>query len=332
MSGKCAKRENPFIERDDKCFKRDNPYTQHDTICPKRESTCCKNCKKQMELLIDKLHAEIQCEKCDNNSGPPGRPGKTGAKGEKGDTGATGAKGDIGVTGEKGDIGATGATGAAGEKGEKGDIGATGAAGEKGEKGDIGATGATGEKGEKGECCKGEKGEPGTSGEPGIDGLPGPDGATGVVSSAQYVQLGSQPATVAIGQPFTYTTAVLTTPSTSISASTAVFNPPFSASGTVFTLTNIGRYEVNYQMTIVEDGGVVLYLGSTIPTMLPLPYTMIGKTPNGQMSGSVIIQTTTSPSFVSVNAAAGNSAAITVPPNSSTTNMSATTVSFKQIQ
>ena len=84
-------------------------------------------------------------------------------------------------------------------------------------------------------------------------------------------------------------------------------------------------------MTYPSDGGVVAYLGSTIPTMLPLPYTMIGKTPNGQVAGSVIIETTTTSSFVSINAAAGNAVAIDIPPNSSTTNPNATTVSFKQI-
>jgi hypothetical protein len=149
------------------------------------------------------------------------------------------------------------------------------------------------------------------------------------VLSAQYVQLGSQPATVAAGQPFTYTTSVLSTPG--ITASTAVFNPPFTTSGTVFTLANIGRYEVNYQMTYPTDGGVVLYFGTTLATMLPLPYTMIGKTTDGAVHGSVIAETLNTNSFVSVNAAAGNAAAITVPPNTSTTNQSATTVSFKQI-
>lgn len=85
-------------------------------------------------------------------------------------------------------------------------------------------------------------------------------------------------------------------------------------------------------MTYPTDGGVVLYLGSTIPGMAPLPYTMVGKTPDGAVSGSVIIETTTPDSFLSVNAAAGNAVAIGIPPNSSTTNQSATTVSIKQIQ
>jgi len=157
-------------------------------------------------------------------------------------------------------------------------------------------------------------------------------GSTSTISAAQYAQSGAQPATVGAGQPFTYTTAVLTTPG--ISATTAIFNPPFTTSGTVFTLTNIGRYEVNWQMTYPTPSGVVLYLGSTIPTMLPLAYTMIGKAvtdTGGQVSGSVIIETTTASSFLSVNAAAGNSSAIGIPGDSSTTNTGSTTVSIKQI-
>ncbi len=149
--------------------------------------------------------------------------------------------------------------------------------------------------------------------------------------SAQYVQLGAQPTTVAAGQPFTYTTAVLTTPG--IIASTGTFAAFPAGSGTVFQLTNIGRYEVNFQSTYTTDGGIVLYTGPTLGAgaMLPLPYTMVGKTPNGQASNSVIIQTTTANSFLAVVSAPGNATPIIVPANSSTTNQNATTVSIKQI-
>lgn len=161
----------------------------------------------------------------------------------------------------------------------------------------------------------------------------GPQGApdTALIGSAQYVQLGSQPAPVAAGQPFTFTTAVLLTPG--IAATTAVI-PPFTASGTVFTLTNIGRYEVNFQATYLEPRGMVLYQGATLLGMSPQAYTMVGKavTDTGaQVSGSVIVQTTTTGSFLALCAAVGNSSTLTVPPNSSTTNQSATTISFKQI-
>lgn len=158
-------------------------------------------------------------------------------------------------------------------------------------------------------------------------------GSTSTISAAQYVQLGSQPATVAAGQPFTFTTDVLTTPG--IIKQVAAIYGSFTASGTVFQLVSPGRYEVNYQTNYPTPSGVVLYTSPSLNgTYSPLPYTMIGKAvtdTGGQVSGSVIIETTTANSFLSVNAAAGNTAAIGVPPNSSTTNQSATTVSIKQI-
>ena len=190
----------------------------------------------------------------------------------------------------------------------------------------IGNTGPTGP---TGLSVTGSTGQTGLTGSTGLQGITGATGDTGIVTAAQYVQLGSQPATIAAGQPFTYTTAVLT--SSDVIANTAVFNPPFTASGTIFTLATIGIYEVSYQMTYPTDGSVVLYFGSTVPGMVPLAYSMIGKTPDGAVSGSVLVQTSTPNSFLSVNAAAGNGAAIGIPPNSSTTNTSATTVSIKRI-
>lgn len=173
---------------------------------------------------------------------------------------------------------------------------------------------------------------PCVNGTNGINGTNGTNGTSGgAVLSAQYVQSGSQPASVGAAQPFTYTTAVFTTPG--ITASTAVFNPPFTISGTVFTLVNIGTYEVNFQITFPTDGGIVLYTGATVAGMLPLAYTMVGKASatSQQVSGSAIIHTTTTSSFLAVVAAAGNGAAIQPGPNSSTTNAGATTVSFKQL-
>ena len=134
--------------------------------------------------------------------------------------------------------------------------------------------------------------------------------------------MGSQPGTIAPAQAFTYDTTVLSSPE---------ILPAAGLGGTVFQLTDVGRYEVNYQMTYPTDGGVILYMGPTIDTMVPLPYTTIGKVPDGQVKGSVIVETTAPGSFVSVNAAPGNDIAIAIPPNSSTTNTSATTVSFKHI-
>ena len=171
----------------------------------------------------------------------------------------------------------------------------------------------------------------GITGATGATGTIGATGATGgIISSAQYAQIGAQPGSIAANQPFTYTTAVLTSPS--IIASTGTF-AAFPASGTVFQLANIGRYEINYQVTYPTDGGVVLAVGPNLlaGSMTQLSYSMIGKTPDGQVAGSVIIQTTTVNSFVAVVAGAGNVAPIQPGPNSSTTNANSTTVSIKQI-
>lgn len=255
--------------------------------------------------------------------GVTGPAGATGARGSSGGggTGATGSPGATGLTGLSGVDGATGSTGLTGTTGATGSSGTNGTnglAGSTGAQGNVGATGLTGASG--------------TNGTTGATGATGPTGATGsaaIVTSAQYVRLGSQPATIGAGQPFTYSTTIFSTPS--ITATTAIFNPPFTVSGTVFTLAEVGRYEVNYQMNYPTDGGVVLYVGATIAGMTPLSYTMIGKTPDGSIYGNVIVQTTSANSFLSVNAAAGNAAAIAIPPNTSTTNQSATTISFKKI-
>ena len=204
-----------------------------------------------------------------------------------------------------------------------GAVGPTGATGATGATGPTGATGAA-------STVAGPTGPTGATGATGATGPTGATGANGVIGSAMFVQLGAQPGFVPAGQPLTFSTTVLSSPG--VTSLTGFFSPPFFTSGTVFQLANIGRYEVNYQIVFPTDGGIVLEFGTTIPTMLPLPYSMIGKNSNGAVSGSVIVETTTLNSFLSVNAAPGNSVAIGPPPNSSTTNQNATTVSIKQIQ
>jgi hypothetical protein len=234
--------------------------------------------------------------------GPPGLKGDTGANGWTGSTGAqgdTGARGDTGFTGAPGDTGFTGAQGDTGFTGAQGDTGFTGA------QGDTGPTGA-----------------PGDTGFTGAQGDTGP----GISNMVQYAQLGSQPATVGAGQPLTFTSAIIISPT--ILAITGIISS-FTASGTVFLLANPGRYEVNYQAFSTPDAGIVIYTGDTV-SMLPLPYTMIG-TPSGPMCGSVIIDIPGPATYLAVCAAAGNSSALSIPPNSSTTNQSSTTVSIKQL-
>lgn len=262
-------------------------------------------------------------------TGARGSIGTQGAQGEIGATGATGAKGERGYGGG-GSPGATGSTGAIGANGSIGETGMTGAVGNAGAPGSAGSNGVNGDTGPQGNIgVTGLTGNTGSQGLVGATGPTGPAGSSATVVSAQYVRFGSQPATIGAGQPFTYSTTILSTPG--ITTTTGIFNPPFTVSGTIFTLAEAGRYEINYQMNYPTDGGVLLYFGSTIPGMVPLAYTMIGKTPDSSIDGNVIVQVTSPNSFLSVNAAAGNAAAIAIPPNTSTTNQSATTISFKRI-
>lgn len=268
--------------------------------------------------------------------GPQGIPGLLGPVGPQGSigpvgpTGAFGAQGTIGPAGPAGSAGVAGVAGPvgpAGEAGPQGLIGPAGAVGQTGSQGAIGPAGPAGVAGPMGSAgAQGPAGPIGPIGPTGSQGAVGPQGPQGnagiggIISFAQYVQYGAQPGTIAPAQPFTYTNAIIT--SLNINTVTA-------GGGTIFILSNIGIYEVNYQMTIPAAGSVVIYLGASSPPTSPVPYAMIGKNPDGQMSGSVLIQTTTSPSYLSINAAAGNTAALQV--ETVFTNQTATTVSFKQI-
>jgi hypothetical protein len=223
-----------------------------------------------------------------------------------------------------------GCRGRAGVAGGQGSVGVQGATGLQGPEGAASATGATGPPGTQG--ATGSQGPAGSQGASGSQGATGAAGGSSSLGSAMFATLGSQPAPVAAAEPFTYS-AVGSISSSNITASTDIFNPPFSASGTVFTLVNIGRYQITWQMSYPTDDGVCLYFGSSIAAMAPLPYTMVGKTAatEDQVSGNVIIVTTTTSSFLAVVAAAGNGSAIDIPPDSSTTNASSTTVSIVQI-
>lgn len=182
--------------------------------------------------------------------------------------------------------------------------------GERGEIGPVGPSGSSGPRGFVGPA----------STVPGPVGPRGEIGPPSVIQSAQFAQIGGQPNALGAGQAFTFTTTGLNSPS---------ITPSAANGGTVFQLANAGRYEVTYQTSYPSDGGIVLYQGPTQATMQPIAYSMVGKTVGGSITGSVIIQAAAG-SYLSMNAAPGNTAGIQPGANSSTNNTSSTTISIKQ--
>jgi len=275
-------------------------------------------------LAYYKLQTRSERRGCQGPRGCRGLTGATGLPGVPGtavNTGATGSTGGLGPTGLQGIPGLATNTGATGPTGGLGATGAIGATGLPGSTGNTGSTGA------------------GSTGATGLAGATGVAGAGISISSAQFSQIGAQPSTRQPAQPFVFTTTDLSGAPV-ITATPTIFGPtsPFfnGGDGTLFTLANVGRYEVNYQSYYAENGGIDLYTGATIPAMIPLPYSMIGKKETGvnvgvTQSGSVIIDAVAPNFLLAMVAAAGNAVALTVEPDSSTTNSAATTVSIKQI-
>ena len=167
----------------------------------------------------------------------------------------------------------------------------------------------------------GQRGIPGIQGPPGPQGIQGIQGPQGIVASAQYVELGGANGGLSAGFALTFSTPILTDPGITASAANG---------GTVFQFANAGRYEVNYQVSYLSDGGVVLRQGPTTGGMGQLAYTMVGKTTAGSVTGSVIVLVAAG-DFLSLNAATGNAVSLLSTTNSSTTNTSATTISFKKL-
>lgn len=146
------------------------------------------------------------------------------------------------------------------------------------------------------------------------------------IPCAQFFHLGCE--TICPGQPLTFNQNLICDPL--ITSNTGVF-PPFTGCGTVFTLNCAGVYEVNFQAYAQCDAAIVLYVGSSLCSILPLAYTMVGKFCDGIISSSVLIQVVIG-SVVALCAAPGNTNTITIPQNCNTTNESATTISFKFIR
>ena len=254
--------------------------------------------------------------------GPEGIEGKIGPEGIEGKIGPEG----LSITGPQGLVGSIGPQGIEGKIGPAG----LSITGPQGLIGSIGPQGIEGKIGPQGLSIIGPQGLEGSIGPQGIEGKIGPQGLSGVIGSGEFVRMGSQPAPVNPGQPFTFDTTVVS--SSTIVPMTGLFAPPFTQSGTVFRLGSVGRYEINFQATYGNDRGMILYRGATVATMTPLAYSVVGKSSTGgQTFGSVLLETQTANSFVSVNAAAGNTSSIQTSANSSANNAGVSSVSIKHI-
>ena len=115
-----------------------------------------------------------------------------------------------------------------------------------------------------------------------------------LIAFAQFSQIGTQPLAILAGNAFAFSTTIFSVGS--IIASTSSY-----PGGTIFTLPNIGYYEISYQMSYPVIGGVVIYVGVTSTSLSALAYTTNNAIVNGQLSASVLIKTTTINSFLSIN-------------------------------
>ncbi|MFC0561964.1 collagen-like protein [Halalkalibacter alkalisediminis] len=210
---------------------------------------------------------------------PPGPRGPAGPAGPEGPAGATGPEGPAGATGPEGPAGATGPEGPAGATGPEGPAGATGPEGPAGPAGPEGPAGATGPEGPAGPA--------------------GPAG--GVLAFADFYALmpPDNAATVAPGTdvsfpqdgPISGTDITRTGPST-------------------FNLSEIGTYQVLFQVSVSEAGQLILTLDGA-----DLDYTVVGRaTGTSQIVGMALVTTTSINSILTVRNPAGNAAALTITP------------------
>jgi hypothetical protein len=96
--------------------------------------------------------------------------------------------------------------------------------------------------------------------------------------------------------------------------------------GNFFVVPATGTYRVTFQVTVNEPGSVELDLNG-----VPLPYTSVGRaTGTTQIVGTDLV-TASAGDSLSLIASPGNVVALTVPPFSSGTNPSVTTIVIEQV-
>ncbi|MBQ3499819.1 MAG: hypothetical protein IJA70_00110, partial [Oscillospiraceae bacterium] len=179
--------------------------------------------------------------------GPRGPQGIPGAVGPEGPQGIAGLQGPIGPQGPQGIQGEPGPAGATGAAGPQGPIGLTGPAGPQGP---AGATGATGPQGPIG--LTGPAGPQGPAGATGATGPQGPAGT--VLGFADFYALmpPDNTATIGAGEDVSF-------PSETAIGGTGISR----ASDSSFFLSEVGVYQVFFQVSVTEAGQLVLTLNGT---------------------------------------------------------------------
>ncbi len=165
---------------------------------------------------------------------------------------------------------------------------------------------------------RGPQGPRGSMGLPGVPGIPGPAGATGPAGPQGSIGE-TGPAGGVLGFADFY---ALMPPDNSqaIAPGDDIAFPldgPNSGTSIVraepssFRLTNIGTYQVLFQVNTDQSGQLVLTLNNVI-----LPYTVVGRTTGtSQIVGIALVTTTEANSVLTVRNPAGNSTALTVTPD-----------------
>lgn len=193
--------------------------------------------------------------------------------------GPQGPFGPQGPMGPQGPAGETGPIGPQGPAGETGPVGPQGPAGETGPTGPQGPVGATGPVGPQGPA-----GEPGT-----------------VLGYADFYALmpGDNAATVAPGTDVSF-------PQDGPSDGVTILR----AGDDSFTLTDIGIYQVLFQVSVTEAGQLILTLNGQ-----DLPYTVAGRdTGSSQIVGMALVETTVTDSTLTVRNPEGTADALTITP------------------
>ncbi|WP_305474240.1 collagen-like protein [Bacillus sp. EB600] len=184
--------------------------------------------------------------------------------------------------------------------GPRGAIGPRGATGATGPQGPVGATGATGPQGPVG--ATGATGPQGPVGATGATGATGPQGpAGGVLAFADFFALmpPDNAATVAPGTDVSF-------PQDGPTSGTDITRTGPST----FNLSEIGTYQVLFQVSVTEPGQLILTLNGA-----DLAYTVVGRaTGTSQIVGMALVTTTSINSILTVRNPAGESTALTITP------------------